>query len=92
MDIKETLECFDAVDAAAVAVVAACEDGKLNLFDVPKLLAPMRAAQAALKDKEFIKEELRDADEEEVASLVTRALRTTEKVVAAIEAVTTLKQ
>lgn len=91
MDIKETLECFDAVDASADAVVAACADGKLNLLDVPKLLGPMRKAQAALKDREMIKDELQDADEEEIAALVTRSLRTTEKMVAAIEAVTTLQ-
>lgn len=89
--IKECTECFDAVDAAAQAVVDACADGKLNLLDVPKLLSPMRAAQAALKDRQMIKAELKDANEEEVAELVTRALRTTEKTVAAMEAIATLR-
>lgn len=89
--IKETLECFNAIDAAADAVVGACADGRLNMLDIPKLLAPMKAAKAALDGKEVIPSELKDVDENELAELVTRGLRTTEKIVLAITAVSALK-
>jgi len=88
--IKETLECFDAADAAADAVVSAAADGRLNLMDVPKLLKPMRAVKEALDGKDKIVGELKGADEADVARIVTRCLQLSEKMVLAFEAISKL--
>jgi hypothetical protein len=88
MDIKETLEVFDAVDAQSDALVAACADGKLGLSDIKHELPVLAKARAAFSGLAAVKSELKDLDEDETELLVDRIATTGAKLVAAFAALT----
>lgn len=73
MDIKNTLEVFDTLDALAKAVLDAKADGKVNYLDAPKLGPVVSAALKAVDGSELVVPELKELDEKEIATIVVRA-------------------
>ena len=90
MDIKATLECYDAIDAACEAVHLAAADKKLTILDARFLLAPLKAAVIAARDRSLLVSEVKDIDQAEFAVLVDRTASTTEKIAQLVEDLSTL--
>jgi hypothetical protein len=85
--VKETLEVLVAFEAASEALVKACEDRSFGLLDLRHVVAPARAAAAAVKDVAKVKEELKDLDDTEVEQLVTKLAAVVAKCAEAFAAV-----
>lgn len=75
MDIHNTLEVVDTMDATAAAIKAAKADGNVNWMDTPKFVAVIPLARKALQDSEQIKLELQDVDSKEAQILFDRLFK-----------------
>lgn len=75
MDIKNTLEVIDTIDATAKAIKSAKADGNVNWLDTPKFAAVLPTALAAVRDSEQIKLELQDLDAKEAQEVVDRLFK-----------------
>lgn len=87
LGIKETLDVLVALEVASDAAVKACADGKLNLFDLPLLAAPVRAAIEAVRGRAVVIDELKDLDAAEVEALLNKCVSAGMKLLAALDAV-----
>lgn len=73
--MKETLEIFDAVDAAIAAYEDAMKDGEINLWDLPKLARVVGPIREAVKDIKLVKIEIADADMVETQVCLERLVK-----------------
>lgn len=74
MDIHNTLEVVDVMDALAADVKAAKADGVLNIWDSPKFANLITKGRKALDDSAQIVLELKDLDDTEIQTLVGRLM------------------
>ncbi len=90
MDIKETLDVLNAVDAEADALLAACADGRLTLKDLKEELPVVPKIREAFKNAMAIKDELADLDGAEVDELFDKIVSVASKTAEALAAVTSI--
>jgi hypothetical protein len=91
MNIKETLEVFDAADSAFDAVIKACEDKEITLLDIRHLLGPVKVTATALAGRDKIPSEMKELDAAEMEVLAVRAVHTAEKAALMVSAISSLK-
>jgi hypothetical protein len=72
--IKETMDVLDLIQVGVKVGKEVTADGKLNLFDLPKLTPLVPAAQKAYSGRGEIPKEVKDLDVEEVEQLAAKAL------------------
>ncbi len=69
MDVKNALEVLDLVKVAGTQASEMLKDGKINIFDLPKLAALVLPARKALQDANLIAAEIKDIDGDEAKVL-----------------------
>lgn len=74
MDVKNTLEVLDLVRVTGVQAAEMLKDGKINIFDLPKLAALVNPARKALQDAQLVAAEVADIDSEEAKQLAQAAI------------------
>lgn len=75
MDIHNTLEVFDMMDALAKAMKASKADGHVGWLDAPKFAALLPAARAALDKSEDIVPELAELSQGEAQIVLDRLMK-----------------
>ena len=91
MDIHNSLEVFDCMDAIAKAMKAAKADGHVDWLDAPKFAGLILTARTALDNSEDIVPELSDLSEDEAKILVGRMIRSATALMDAVLTVSTTK-
>lgn len=82
MDIKNTTEVIDAIDATVDMVKKVLEDGKVDIKDLPVLMDLVKAIpvyKVAVEGAKDIKDELKDLSQDEIAFLALRMLAIVKK-------------
>jgi hypothetical protein len=74
MDVKNALEVFELVKTAGIQAQEVMKDGKVNIFDLPKLAPLVGPARKAIQDANLIAGEIKDLDGEEAQLLATAAI------------------
>jgi hypothetical protein len=69
--IKNSREMLELVAVLAEALKEAKADGKINVFDLPKLAPVIPALRSAVEKSELIPAELKDLDKDELTELLT---------------------
>lgn len=88
--INETMDVLEGIQAEAQALINACQDGKINFFDLKYQIEVLSAGRAAFENAQAIPLELRDLDEDEIKILYEEILALGLKVIEAFCAVSKL--
>lgn len=84
MDVKNTKELLHFVMVVADAMKESNKDGKINFFDIPKLIPIVPALRQAVDGAKLVPEELKDMDPVEAADLAKMMSEALVKIVDAV--------
>lgn len=82
--VKETKELISMISVLADCLKEAKKDGKINLFDIPKLAPMIPAIRDGLNGAEAIKLEVKDLSVDEISELLSLSVSAVYALVSAI--------